>query len=74
MRRKFCIVQLIGFAFILLGFTGCSKTEPSSQQQVVVYTSLDKLFSHPILEAPLSETGGKENSMKMPKIDRKAVP
>lgn len=50
-RMKFIIIQLCFLALIALSFTGCSKDQPAAQQEVVVYTSLDKVFSQPILEA-----------------------
>lgn len=38
------------FVLLILSFTGC-KSKKSTQQEVVIYTSLDKVFSQPILEA-----------------------
>jgi len=63
MRRKFFIVQLICFILILLGFVCCSKQQPVAQQEVVVYTSLDKVFSQPILEEFERKTGIKVKSV-----------
>ena len=40
----------------LILFSGC-KTKESAKQQVGVYTSLDKVFSQPILEAFKKQTG-----------------
>ena len=37
--------------------TVCGKQEPAHSQQAVVYTSLDKVFSQPILEAFENKTG-----------------
>jgi len=48
---------LIGFT---ISFTGCKTNQQSNQREVVVYTSLDKVFSQPVLEAFEKETGIKE--------------
>jgi len=40
----------------MLFFVGCKGKKPESQE-VVIYTSLDKVFSQPILEAFEKETG-----------------
>lgn len=46
-----------GFLTVLLiSMSGC-KSKDSKQQEVVVYTSLDKVFSQPILEAFEEESG-----------------
>ena len=50
MTKKFSIVQLSFLVLIALSLAGCSKEQPAAQQEVVVYTSLDKVFSQPILE------------------------
>ncbi len=48
-RMKF-IIQLVFLALILLSLADCTKEQPAAQQEVIVYTSLDKVFSQPILE------------------------
>jgi len=35
---------------LIICIIGCSKEQPAAQQEVVVYTSLDKVFSQPVLE------------------------
>jgi len=42
-------------AMLILSLGGCKGKEPA--QEVVIYTSLDKVFSQPILEAFEKETG-----------------
>lgn len=49
--RVACFLSVIS----ILSFVGCKGKE--SIQEVVVYTSLDKVFSQPILEAFEKETG-----------------
>ncbi len=49
-KTKFIIIQLSFLALTVLSLTGCGKEQPAAQQEVVVYTSLDKVFSQPILE------------------------
>ncbi len=49
-KTKFIIIQLSFLALTVLSLTGCGKEPPAAQQEVVVYTSLDKVFSQPILE------------------------
>lgn len=44
-------------ACLILGLLGCSKRETENQQEVVVYTSLDKVFSQPVLEKFEAQTG-----------------
>jgi len=63
MRRKLFIVQLICFILISLVFVCCSKQQPATQQEVVVYTSLDKVFSQPILGEFERKTGIKVKSV-----------
>jgi iron(III) transport system substrate-binding protein len=50
LNKKFNIIQLSLLVLIVLSLAGCSKEQPAAQQKVVVYTSLDKVFSQPILE------------------------
>jgi len=57
MARMKLVIQLIGFALIIFGLVGCSKKQSAAQQEVVVYTSLDKVFSQPILEEFERKTG-----------------
>ena len=47
---------LVRTGCFLILFTGC-KAKESAKQEVVVYTSLDKVFSQPILKAFEKETG-----------------
>jgi iron(III) transport system substrate-binding protein len=47
---------IVCFLLLALSLSGC-KGKSSAQQEVVVYTSLDKVFSQPILEAFEKETG-----------------
>lgn len=42
---------------IVLSFAGCKGKDSKQQREVVVYTSLDKVFSQPILEAFEKQTG-----------------
>ena len=48
---------LVVCPFLILTLLGCSKRRPENEEEVVVYTSLDKVFSQPILEAFEKETG-----------------
>ncbi len=57
MTKKFNLAQLSFLVLILLSLSGCSKEQPTAQQEVVVYTSLDKVFSQPILEEFERKTG-----------------
>ena len=57
MGKKFGIVLLSFLVLIVLSFVNCRKEQPTTQQQVVVYTSLDKVFSQPILEEFEHKTG-----------------
>ncbi|MHC4758944.1 MAG: hypothetical protein ACYTE8_09825 [Planctomycetota bacterium] len=55
------LVQIYVVLFFILTFffifTGCKDKNILQQQQVVVYTSLDKVFSQPILDLFEKETG-----------------
>lgn len=51
LKMLFCSVS-----FLILLLNGC-KSKKSAQREVVIYTSLDKVFSQPILEAFEKETG-----------------
>jgi len=53
--RKFTSISCLAVLLIVL-LGGC-KSKKSQQKEVVVYTSLDKVFSQPILEAFEKETG-----------------
>jgi hypothetical protein len=55
--KKFSIAQLSFPVLIALSLAGCSKEQPAAQHEVVVYTSLDKVFSQPILEEFERKTG-----------------
>jgi len=55
--RKFYVIQLIVSALVVLSLAGCGKEKPAAQQEVVVYTSLDKVFSQPVLEEFERKTG-----------------
>ena len=55
MRETIRIIHSCYFVFMFLVSLGCNKKTPT--EQVVVYTSLDKVFSQPILEASEKETG-----------------
>ncbi len=48
------LVSLLAFAILLLGIQGCSKKDSN---EVVVYTSVDQVFSEPILKDFEKETG-----------------
>jgi len=54
LRIAFCIIAC--FVFI---FTGCkdNQTGQAPSQEVVIYTSLDKVFSQPVLDAFEKQTG-----------------
>jgi hypothetical protein len=54
-RNSLRLVIYLCLAFISL-WSGC-KGKKSEPQEVVIYTSLDKVFSQPILEAFEKETG-----------------
>jgi iron(III) transport system substrate-binding protein len=56
MRRVVFRISLCLLAIVALSFAGC-KDQGTGQQEVVIYTSLDKVFSQPILEAFERETG-----------------
>ena len=47
----------VSLLILAIFLTGCSKEQPAAQQEVVVYTSLDKVFSQPILEGFERKTG-----------------
>lgn len=53
--RKFTSISCL--AVLLIALSGGCKSKKSQQKEVVVYTSLDKVFSQPILEAFEKETG-----------------
>lgn len=57
MNKLSKIVQLSCLIFILVYFPGCGKTGPASEREIVVYTSLDKVFSQPILEEFENKSG-----------------
>jgi hypothetical protein len=56
-RKQFSFVQLSFLILFALCIVGCGK-EPSANQkeEVVVYTSLDKVFSQPIQGSKSSNT------------------
>ena len=55
MKRQ---LLLIGLVCVCLVFSGCKKQTPEADvKQVVVYTSLDKVFSEPVLKAFEEKTG-----------------
>ena len=56
MRRVAFYIALCLLTVVVLYPAGCKDRE-AGQQEVVVYTSLDKVFSQPILEAFEKETG-----------------
>ncbi|MBN1806662.1 MAG: hypothetical protein JW837_15545 [Sedimentisphaerales bacterium] len=56
MRERVFRILSICLTVLLCAFFGC-RGKKSEQQQVVVYTSLDKVFSEPILKAFEKETG-----------------
>ena len=41
-KMKFIIIQLSFLALTVLSLAGCGKEPPAAQQEVVIYTSLDK--------------------------------
>lgn len=53
--RKTSFILLFSLILPIFITIGCGKKAP--QQEVVVYTSLDKVFSQPILEAFEKQTG-----------------
>lgn len=55
-KRISRIIQLICLVLLLCAVVNCRQKD-IQQQQVVIYTSLDKVFSEPILEAFEKETG-----------------
>ena len=47
----FTISRFAVFTLLLFAFVGCGKSKSSSDsQQVVVYTSIDRIFSEPVLK------------------------
>jgi iron(III) transport system substrate-binding protein len=56
MRRIAFHIAVCLLGLVVLSPAGCSGRE-AGQQEVVIYTSLDKVFSEPILEAFEKETG-----------------
>ena len=52
--QKYVLCMLM---LVMLFFVGCKGKDSGEQQEVVVYTSLDKVFSQPILEAFEKKTG-----------------
>jgi iron(III) transport system substrate-binding protein len=57
MQRKIFNVAILFCIGLILFCGGCKGKAGGKQQEVVVYTSLDKVFSQPILEAFEKETG-----------------
>jgi iron(III) transport system substrate-binding protein len=57
MRGTYGRICLYAVTAIGVSFTGCGRTSPQPKQQVVVYTSLDKIFSEPVLRVFEKETG-----------------
>jgi len=56
MRKKLLRIPFcLSIAILILSISGCKGKEPV--QEVVIYTSLDKVFSQPVLEAFEKETG-----------------
>ena len=55
-KRAFGVIVLLCLGLVLL-CGGCKGKAGSKQQEVVVYTSLDKVFSEPVLKAFEQETG-----------------
>jgi iron(III) transport system substrate-binding protein len=51
---KSALIALFAFA---ISFNGCESKDTKQQKEVVVYTSLDKVFSQPILEEFEKQTG-----------------
>ncbi len=47
LRKTLNIIRLSFLVLIVLSLSGCGKEQPAAQQEVVVYTSLDKVFSQP---------------------------
>ena len=72
-KRVFRVVRLYSILLTLV-LTGCSKEQPAAQQQeVIVYTSLDKVFSQPILEGFERKTGIKVKSVYDSEATRRAT-
>jgi hypothetical protein len=70
-RRVFHSVFLFCFGLVLI-YGGCKDKTGSKQQEVVVYTSLDKVFSEPVLNAFEKETGRFSNpSILKPPTDKR---
>jgi iron(III) transport system substrate-binding protein len=57
MKRKVFITTILFCLGLIFICGGCKGKTGSKQQEVVVYTSLDKVFSEPILKAFEKETG-----------------
>ena len=55
-KTRLGIACYVLFAFLVY-FTGCKDIIDSTEEEVVIYTSLDKVFSQPILETFQKETG-----------------
>ncbi len=55
-KKVFRIVQLSVSLLLALSCVSCRNKE-TAQEQVVIYTSLDKVFSQPILDAFEKEAG-----------------
>ena len=53
MKKSICLFLIV---FISL-FAGCKSNQRASQQEIVVYTSLDQVFSQPILDELEKQTG-----------------
>lgn len=56
MGKRMQLVVLVVIVVLALIFAGC-RSKDVNQQEVVVYTSLDKVFSQPILEEFEQQTG-----------------
>ncbi len=56
MKKRVIQIGALLLVILTLSLAGC-KGEKSIQQEVVIYTSLDKVFSQPVLEAFEKQTG-----------------
>lgn len=57
MKRRVFITSIVFCLALVLTCGGCKDKSSSKRQEVVVYTSLDKVFSQPVLEEFEKQTG-----------------
>ncbi len=57
LSRRSLLLSLASAPLAAMGLSACNSCRPSSAQEVVVYTSVDQVFSEPVFRAFESESG-----------------